>query len=526
MENIDIQRLDHHGLVMGVIKDLRLVEEINKRLGSCCEETVSYGGLGFTDQPLSLMAEYFENIPLPHLFGKPYQAKNFNRFSLARALDKCFLYGDSKLFSELALHCCALESVNMTTQSFDTTSFSVTGEYNREQDETCIQVKHGYSKDHRPDLKQVVTELLVSHDGGIPLHVQNHDGNASDNTIFKERSKALVQQFKSGNVATVVADSKFYTKENSQHWSTVRFVTRVPESLNIAKKYITKASSQKVWQFSNTNQLQYQTFKVTHYETMQTWVVCKSESSMRRANKSIDLKVSKEAKSIDHLNKTLKNKDFACVDDAKNAVNESVKKLKYHTYTGVTINDKKYYSGRGKPKDENLKVIKYRVQIITEVNEAAIIAAKDHKASFIIASNDLTLPNSEHIISLYKQQSSVENGYRFLKDPQFFTSSFFLKTPERISALIMIMTLALLVYTIAQRRLREAMKQAQETLPNQIQNQVKKLTLRRAFQLMRGINIVTYTSADDNHSVVQGLSEVKEKIITFIGGGALKIYRM
>jgi len=45
----------------------------------------------------------------------------------------------------------------------------VTGEYDAETEEQVIEVKQGYSKDHRPDLKQVIQELIVTQDGGIPL---------------------------------------------------------------------------------------------------------------------------------------------------------------------------------------------------------------------------------------------------------------------------------------------------------------------------------------------------------------------
>jgi transposase len=47
-------------------------------------------------------------------------------------------------------------------------------------------------------------------------------------------------------------------------------------------------------------------------------------------------------------------------------------------------------------------------------------------------------------------------------------SSLFIKKPSRIDALLMIMTLSLLVYSIAQRRMRASMKKANETIPNQI----------------------------------------------------------
>jgi transposase len=48
----------------------------------------------------------------------------------------------------------------------------------------------------------------------------------------------------------------------------------------------------------------------------------------------------------------------------------------------------------------------------------------------------------------------VESGFRFLKDPWFMVDSVFLKSPQRISALMVVMTLCLLVYNIAQYNLR------------------------------------------------------------------------
>ena len=118
MEDLDIKRLDHHGLV-------------------------------------------FEGLPLDRLFGRPMEAKDLNRFALARALDRIYEYGDSTLFSEIASMACVAEGVDRSIQSLDTTSFSMTGEYVGETEEDCIKIVHGYAKDHRPDLKQCVTELIV-----------------------------------------------------------------------------------------------------------------------------------------------------------------------------------------------------------------------------------------------------------------------------------------------------------------------------------------------------------------------------
>jgi transposase len=59
------------------------------------------------------------------------------------------------------------------------------------------------------------------------------------------------------------------------------------------------------------------------------------------------------------------------------------------------------------------------------------------------------------VIAAYNGQSPVEGSFRFLKDPLCFVSSLFVKKPNRIEGLLMVMTLALLVYSVAQRRLRK-----------------------------------------------------------------------
>ena len=60
------------------------------------------------------------------------------------------------------------------------------------------------------------------------------------------------------------------------------------------------------------------------------------------------------------------------------------------------------------------------------------------------------------VITGSKAQAQAEGGFRFLKDPLFFVASLFVKKPSRIQGLLMVMTLALLVYSVTQRRLRQA----------------------------------------------------------------------
>ena len=126
-----------------------------------------------------------------------------------------------------------------------------------------------------------------------------------------------------------------------------------------------------------------------------------------------------------------------------------------------------------------------------EENQTAIAQAVEQKSCFILATNidDKALLPIE-ILAHYKAQSAVERGFRFLKDPLFFVSSLFIKKPSRIDALLMVMTLSLLIYSIAQRRMRANMKKIEATIPNQINQDTATTTLRWVFQCFDGINLL------------------------------------
>ena len=121
----------------------------------------------------------------------------------------------------------------------------------------------------------------------------------------------------------------------------------------------------------------------------------------------------------------------------------------------------------------------------------------------------------------------MERGTRALKDPLFFVSSLFIKKPSRIDALLMIMTLSLLVYSIAQRRMRGSMKKANEIIPNQIHIPTANPTLRWVFQCCEGINFVqTEETYYKTNVYLDGFDELRTKIVSLIGGHSLHLYNI
>ena len=91
--------------------------------------------------------------------------------------------------------------------------------------------------------------------------------------------------------------------------------------------------------------------------------------------------------------------------------------------------------------------------------------------------------------------------------------SLFVKKPCRIQGLLMVMTCALLVYSVTQRRLRQQLAPQHETVPNQINQPTERPTLRWIFQLLEGIHRVRVTVQGKVHDLIEGLNEVHIKIL-------------
>jgi transposase len=130
------------------------------------------------------------------------------------------------------------------------------------------------------------------------------------------------------------------------------------------------------------------------------------------------------------------------------------------------------------------------------------------------------------VIAGYKGQAAAEGGFRFLKDPLFFVSSLFVKKPCRIQGLLMVMTLALLVYSVAQRRLRQALARQNETIPNQINQPTSRPTLRWVFQVLEGIERVRVQVEGQVQELITGLNEVKIKILRLFGERVCQVYQL
>jgi transposase len=537
MASISVERLDHLGVVASTIKEVGIIEMIDARLVPHDQEEITAGeavagmilnGLGFSNRPVSLTPQFFANKPLDLLFRPGVRADMFNRFKLGRSLDEVYTYGCDLLFSEIALAVCAQEGIDQRFNHLDTTSFSLSGDYVPDRDEHAITITHGYSKDHRPDLKQAVLELMVSQDGGVPLLSKSWDGNTSDIEVFQERAQALMTTLKkSPSPRYLVADSKLYHEDNASNLKSLGFITRIPQTLNVVSQVIGQALEMDTWQRLD-EQTRYQRLELCHFGMEQRWLVVHSEAAALRAEATVSKAQQREHEAIQKQLFHLQAKRFQTPQLAQEGLAVLAKKWKYHEVESSHLIEHKRYASKGRPTPKTpIKAIEWQLQAQVRPDVERIQQAKQYKACFVLGTNiEAEQLSDTEVIAGYKGQAHAEGGFRFLKDPLFFVSSLFVKKPCRIQGLLMVMTLALLVYSVAQRRLRQELARQNETIPNQINQPTSRPTLRWVFQLLEGIERVRVRVEDKVQELITGLNEVKIKILRLFGERVCQVYQL
>jgi transposase len=100
-------------------------------------------------------------------------------------------------------------------------------------------------------------------------------------------------------------------------------------------------------------------------------------------------------------------------------------------------------------------------------------------------------------------------------------SNIFLKSSKRIMALMMIMTLCLLLYAALEYRIRQALKQAKQTFPNQKGKAISNPTARWVFQFFSGIHVVCLTA---DQALVLNLNKHQALLLSLLGERYEKLY--
>ncbi len=514
---------------------IAIVEIINEQLGTDTREIVSPGiiikaiiinGLGFVARPLYLFPQFFEDKATEHLLGKGILPEHLNDDKIGRVMDKCYSYGISELFLLIALAAAKKYQINLEYSHLDSSSFSVHGEYKellpllkesstqtREKadvlKEIPIKITHGYSRDHRPDLKQFILNLIVSGDGDVPMFIETGSGNQSDKKVFGEIARKYKKQLKFET--TIVSDSALYSEKNLKLMKEISWITRVPLSIKEAKEIVSNLFDE---EFSASEIAGYscQEIENNYAGIKQRWLVVESQPRKESDLKKLEQKITKESQLLAQKLASLSKKDFETEVEANLRLQQISSQLKYHLISEIKVTEK----------SAKKQQCRYQITAEFQPDSQQIISLKRKAGRFVIATNklDVSSLSSDDILRKYKEQQAPERGFAFLKDPLFFADSVFLKTTQRVETMAMLMGLCLMVYSLGQRQIRSGLQTAKTGIKNQLGQLTDRPTLRWIFQCFQGIHLVIFQGIKQ----ISNLTESRQFTLNFLPLSCQKYY--
>jgi len=419
-------------------------------------------------QALYKLEKFYQYQDLELLFGRnDISGNDFTDDSLGRALDR-FAEHREKIFGTIVLKAREVHRLVYDIIHTDTTSVTVYGEYDSPDEEEPL-IALGFSKDHRPDLKQYMTGLIVNSDG-VPLFGKPLKGNTSDKDWNSQVFTAFHADLADYALSIMVADSQAITSPNLKLAKGISFISRLPNTFALCEQLKQKAWSNNTWielgqlakaQKSATYRIQGFVDQIDGEKYR--FVVVHSSSLDKAKEKSIQKDVTKE---LEHLKKEfarLEKIEFACEPDARLAFEQSLKivRPKYHCATTTVVPQEvmQKRSSRGRPPAGTVSDCKtiWRVACQTELDSAAVAQAYDNARTFVLISSVSNERASDaELLKIYKDQPKIERRFKFLKDPYYVGATLF-KKPERIEAFNYVVLLALLLYSLLERRVRQSL---------------------------------------------------------------------
>jgi len=356
------QSFDHLGLVAGMCQELGVAEHFDQahpnqsehRHISCGQLVVSMllNGLGFVGRTLHMYPQYFAEKPVERLIGEGIKAEHINDDALGRCLDQLYETGVSDLYqglsekvvTHLGLPC---EGINL-----DSTSLHVDGQYSSDGSQThAVELVRGYSRDHRPELNQVVLNLITENQAGIPVYMKAASGNINDaqgfKTIVKEHIKSLKAAQKS---RYFIADAALYVAETIQSLDEQKqlFITRVPQKIIQAKQLITEHSQTTLEPICEGYSGQW--VDSDYAGVKQRWLLIRSEQAGKREQKTLAKKMLKTTEQTIKTFKKLCQQRFACIQDAEKTLSHWEKKQTMVTVHHSEMLAHEVYAKSGRPK--------------------------------------------------------------------------------------------------------------------------------------------------------------------------------
>jgi transposase len=161
--------------------------------------------------------------------------------------------------------------------------------------------------------------------------------------------------------------------------------------------------------------------------------------------------------------------------------------------------------------------MRYGLKPTLQERSEAIARKSQEAACFVLLTNVPTTGDMAHrageVLRVYKEQHGVEQNFAFLKAP-LIVNSLFLKKPERIEALGMVLLLALLLWRLVERALRVHIETTGSTLTGWDKKETQQPT---AFMMMTKFTAVMVIKMGGQRQLARPLSPLQQQYLLALG---------
>jgi len=411
--------------------------------------------------PLYSVETWAATLPLALLWGDSIQASQFNDDALGRVLEDLADQG-SKLLATLSLRFQEVHPTAGHALHSDTTAYSLMGDYpSTPSGPTApVALTWGHSKDHRPDLRQLMAGVTMDAEGCVIAGTML-SGNTSDQTWNGDWVKQLEADFSKDFLKDkcYIADSAMVFPATIQriraagmHW-----LGRLSARFNLCDEVKDQAWAERKEAWVELGPLaqtptpksatyQAQTFEVTFADGPARAFVYHSLSLDRKKEHTLQREIERERKRMESLQKKVTGKTFRSALDAEQAVTllQGSQPFRWLTVSTTVVPQEALVKHRGRPKAGAPIETRTEYTITFQVTEPlpeAIQAERERRSSFVLATSNLAL-DAKTALQEYKGQDQNEHGFRWTKSP-IHLGAFWLEKPERVAGLGYVLLLAL-----------------------------------------------------------------------------------
>jgi transposase len=401
--------------------------------------------------------------------------------AIGRALDRLFDADRGSLLTQIVLSAGQEFALTLDELHNDSTSIRFCGQYSAASGRSIRGKKapfitRGFSKDHRPDLKQLIFILTTSRDGAVPVQFRCEAGNQSDSRTHEQTWDALCKV--SGRTDFLyVADSKLCNEEAMDYIDRRkgRFVCVLPRSRREDREFRKWIQTEEpAWDLvvDRPHPRKYRGPRDRWWvyrspiPSLEAWPVIWVQSSLLRLRQEQvrQERITRAKQELERFDRKLAGPRPRTRNrtDIQDRVDKILGLNKIKRYLNVKIVQHEEYRyrqtrpGRPGPDTKFVRKVKKRLRLEWEVDEGAVAYDRKSDGMYPLLTNDRSLAPPQ-VLKAHKRQPAIEKRFEQVKTV-LELAPVLLKNEGRVEALFFVYFVALLVQAVIEREVRRSME--------------------------------------------------------------------